>query len=78
MARVATGTGCRGRRWLSTTVFHFFIHIIYSSLGADEALEVGFDEDFQGGGLLVYGLGENIETGEERLGIGGGMHLGQE
>ena len=52
-----------------STVFpHFLVYIVDCGFGADEALEVGFDEDFEGGGFLLDGGGEEVEAAEEVVG----------
>ena len=57
---------------------HFIVDAVDRRFCANEALEVGLDEDFEGCGFLLDGLREEVEALEERVGGGVAVDLGEE
>lgn len=86
-ARVAAGEartagrarvgGARGRR-VGALVAHFIVDAVDGGLCADEALEVGLDEDLERGRLLLDGAREEVEALQERVGRGIAVDLREE
>jgi hypothetical protein len=69
-----------GLRWLGVLALltHFIVYAVDGGLCADEALEVGLDEDLQRGRFLLDGAREEVEALQQRVGRGIAVDLREE
>jgi hypothetical protein len=57
---------------------HLFVYIVDRRFGAYEALKIGLNQDFEGGGFLVDGAGQEVQAMEQIIGGGTVVDFGEE
>ena len=70
--------GLLGRLGLLPLDAPLIIDTVDCGFGADEAFEIGLDEYLERGRFLLNGAREEVEAGEERVGRGIAVDLGEE